>query len=225
MVAKEDLPEVRLAVPSDEEAIMAMCRRLHEENGLFTLNDEKVRDCIRRSYDRKGGIVGVVDVDGVIEASMCLMVSDFYYTDDWHLAELWNYVEEPYRRSYNARALLDFAKGCSERMKVPLFTGIITNKQMAGKVRMYRQMLGYPTGAFFVYNAKWTSEPIQDYTDLRGRLREAAKLCNDRRLSPADAARKIAPLLNEAATAIGGEEDIWGAPSSRKSNAHVRGAA
>ena len=147
-----DLPTVMIAVMDDEELILAQCRRLHLENGLFTLNEDKIRNCLRMCYNRVSAsqtpvVVGVIkNKDGVIEASTCLMISDFYYTDDWHLAELWNFVDESYRRSRNAEALIEFGKSCSLKMDVPFFTGIITNRQMVGKVRMYRRLLGHPVG-------------------------------------------------------------------------------
>ena len=228
---KQDRPAVTIALRQDEEEIMEQCRRLHKENGLFTLNDAKVRKYLRLCYARENAnatpvIVGVIKNKGRIEASTCLMVSDFYYTDDWHLAELWNFVDEPYRKSHNAEALIEFGKVCSDKMKIPFFTGIITNKQMAGKVRLYRRLLGYPTGAFFIHGAKWTSEPMQDHTDLRRQLKEYAQLCNDSRVSAVVARQKLGPLLREAAEAIAGEDNVWGAAAApKKLGAQVRGAA
>ena len=223
---KPDLPAVRIATPKDEPAIMAMCKRLHLENGLFSYDEDKVRAVIRKCYKQEGSIVGVIEKNGTIEASTCLMISDFYYTAEWHLAELWNFVDEPYRRSHNAEALIEFGKSCSDKMKVPFFTGIITNRSMAGKVRLYRRSLGYPTGAFFVYNAKWVSEPMQDHSDLRNRLKEFAQLCNDSRVSAVIARQKLGPLLREAAEAISRDDDIWGSTGApKKSGAQVRGAA
>lgn len=217
------LPLVRLAQPEDESDILAMCRRLHEENGLFTLNEDKVRTCVRRCFERKGTIVGVIGRPGKLEASTCLELSGFYYSDDWHLAELWNFVEQPYRQSHNAEALIQFGKSCADEMKMPLFTGIITNRQMAGKVRLYRRALGYPTGAFFVYNAKWKTEPMEDHMPLRNRLRQQATVAARMPL-PAwgtaqtrqevrklfETVKEQASLLREAADAIDSGDNLWG---------------
>lgn len=220
------LPLVRLAAPEDEEGILAMCRRLHTENGLFSLNEDKVRACLRRYYERAGVIVGVVGPPGVLEASTCLELTNFYYTDDWHLAELWNFVDTPYRRAglRNAEALIQFGKSCSIQMKMPLFTGIITNRQMAGKVRLYRRLLGCPTGAFFVYNStRWKSEPMEDHSVLRTRLREKAKVAATTprpEWGRADTRQEVyklyallkeqASLLREAADAIDEGDHLWG---------------
>lgn len=220
----QELPYVRIATADDEEAVMAMCRRLHSENGLFSLNESKVRALLHRCYKKDGTIVGVIGEPGQIEASTCLAISDYHYTDEWHLSELWNFVEEPFRKSGNAEALIEFGKACAVKMGVPFITGIITNKQMAGKVRLYRRLLGYPTGAFFCYNSKWKSEPIEDHSALRARLREFAQMCNDNRITPVIARKDIGPLLREAAQAVSGEDNVWGKSKSNGA-AHSDGVA
>jgi hypothetical protein len=143
---------------------MAMCRALHDENGLFPLNEDKIRGYLRKCHERKGTIVGVIGPRGKIEASTCLLISDMYYTNALHLAELWNHVGKDYRQSHNAEALIMFGKKCSDEIGIPLITGIITNNRVAGKVRLYRQVLGYPAGAFFVYNGQWMDgvKPSED---------------------------------------------------------------
>lgn len=204
------LPTVRLATPADEDEVLDMTRRLHDENGLFTLNEDKVRSCIRRCFTREGYIVGVIGKAGALEASTCLALSDFYYTNDWHLGELWNFVDAPYRRSHNAEALVAFGKACADHMRMPLFTGIITNKRMAGKVRLYRRLLGPPTGAFFLYNGKWKAEPIADHGSLCDRLREGAELCAQNKITTRADLVKLSALLREASKALRASDNIWG---------------
>jgi len=157
-------PSVRIAHPSEEDELIRMCRLLHEENGLFDFDEKKVRDVLRRCFTRSGSIVGVIGQPGRIEASTCLLISDMYYTSTWHLAELWNFVLPEYRKSSNIDALIEFGKNCSNTIGIPLITGIITNSRLAGKVRLYRRHLGYPAGAFFVYNAKWIGDdrPVEN---------------------------------------------------------------
>jgi hypothetical protein len=177
-----ELPAVRLAAPEDEESVMEMCKALHEENGLFSLNENKIRGYIRQSHARKGAFVGVIGPKGHIEASTCLLITDAYYTDDWHLTELWNHVGKSYRHTRNAEALIEFGKACSDKMGIPLVTGIITNNRVAGKVRLYRQQLGYPAGAFFVYNGHWAdgvkpseedfTKPLESRAERRQRERK-----------------------------------------------------
>lgn len=145
---------------------MAMCRRLHAENGLFGLAEDKVQALLRKYYARDGAIVGVIGTPEKLEASTCLLFSEMYYTRDWHLAELWNFVDDGFRCTRNAEALIEFGKRSAKEIGVPFITGIITNNRTAGKVRLYRRMLGYPAGAFFVFNGSWAgaAEPtIEDF--------------------------------------------------------------
>jgi len=213
---QQELPKVRLAAPEDEPAIMEMCRRLHAENGLFTLNEAKVAALLQRYYQRDGVILGVIGPVGKPEASTCIMLSDYYYSDDTHLAELWNFVDKEYRKSKAAEALIRFGMECAQKMsqnlgaQCPFLTGIITDNRTAGKVRLYHRLLGHAAGAFFIYNAKWDHEPMEDHGALAVKLREAAKLCNDRKVTFEVAQRKIGPLLREAAEAVSSEDKIWG---------------
>jgi hypothetical protein len=209
------LPEVRIATREDEDGVLEMCRRLHTENGLFTLNENKVRDTIRKCYDAKGTIVGVIGPPGGLEASTCLSISDTHYTDDWHLVELWNYVIPECRKSRNAEALIEFGKSCSDRMGIPLFTGIITEKSLAGKVRLYRRRLGNPTGAFFVHNAKFKTriedEP-EENSDLRQRIAAFVEGYSNHRISKDTVQGKLLPLLREVAEVLRSvekEKEFW----------------
>jgi hypothetical protein len=217
------LPAVRKADPSDEKALMAMCRRLHAENGLFSFSDRKVRTLIQQSFDMTApyilGVIGPKNPkDGDLQASICCMITDFYYTDDIHLAELWNFVERPFRRSHNAKALIEYAKQIAKDQKLPFFTGIITNQQMAGKVRLYQQMLDNPVGAFFLWNAHWKTDPIEDHAELCHRLKIFAERCatKPRTVTSAIAQQEIAPVLREAAMALAADS-LWGAKTAAAS--------
>jgi hypothetical protein len=109
-------------------------------------------------------------------------------------------------------------------MDIPFFTGIITNKQMAGKVRLYRRLLGYPTGAFFLYNAdKWKPQPMEDHLDLRTRLKEFIVKCSDGKVTPTVARRELGPLLREAVEAIHAEDSLWGDGKKPNPDKHVNG--
>lgn len=211
-MANHPLPVVRLATPQDEDGIVAMCHRLWQENGLFSLSEYKVRDCIRRCFNRHGAIVGVVGSPGHLQASICMEITNFYYTDDLHLAELWNFVEEPYRRSRNAEALLEYGKDWARKLEMPFFTGIITNKQMRAKVRLYRRLLGYPVGAFFLYNGRWAVEPMADFTDLKAKLRTAAQKWSTTTRAARTDFRQVASLLRQAADALSSDGNIWEGP-------------
>lgn len=151
-------PFVRKADIRDEPELMAMCLELHRENGLFTMSEDKVREHLRRAFLRQGAMIGVIGDRGRIEGSIYLMIADFWYSEDWHLAELWSYVLPQYRKSNNAKELINFAKRCSDELKVPAVIGIISNDRTKAKVQLYQRQLGTAAGAFFLYNAGRTGE-------------------------------------------------------------------
>lgn len=164
MLALIQPPTVRLAVKAEEEEIMEMCREIHSENGLVAMSEEKVRGMLHKAFNKEGGIIGVIGKAGSLEAIIMIVMAKFWSSDDDHLEELFAYVRRPFRTKFNgpdtikmphAEALVNFAKKCSDEIGIPLVIGIITNKRMSGKVRLYRSILGYPAGAYFVVNPKW----------------------------------------------------------------------
>lgn len=142
---------VRKARRSDRDELMEMCRTLHAENGQFSFSDRKLAEMLERAFNSNGAVIGVIGTPGKLEASICLNFSSYYYTDDIHLGECWNFVLPEYRRSTNAKDLIKFGMRCADELGVPFITGIISNERTEAKVRLYRRVLGDPVGGFFIY--------------------------------------------------------------------------
>jgi hypothetical protein len=145
---------VRVAHPSDEEEIMTLCKRLHSENAIFPMDDDKVLFHLRKAFHRDGSIMGVIGQSGSIEGMIYMSLSSFWYAKRQHWEEYFVYTPPEYRKSKNAQDLLKFAKWCSESTDTPLLTGVISDHRMDGKVRLYQRQLGEPKGAFFFYDSK-----------------------------------------------------------------------
>jgi hypothetical protein len=143
---------VRRAVPADEAELMEMCRKLWEENGLFTFSERKVRDILHSAWDGRGGIIGVIGDTGKLQGSICLTIGDYFYTDEFHVGELWNFVLPEHRRSTNAKELIRFAVRCSDEIGIRLVIGVISNERTAAKVALYERILGKQNGAFFIHH-------------------------------------------------------------------------
>jgi len=155
---------VRLATPEDEEEVIQLLHVLHAEGGLMPLDEMAAREMFQRAFHRKGAILGVIGEPGDIQAMIFLLISKFWYTTQFHLEELFNFIRPDKRKSDYASKMIEFAKKCANETKLPLVIGVLTNDRMEGKVRLYRRSLGYPAGAFFVYNAAWINEPSgQDF--------------------------------------------------------------
>ena len=144
------MTEVTLATPDDENALWEMLLELHEENGLFGVNEEKVRAAIRHSTEQQGGLIGVIRGDE-LEASMCLVIDQFWYTDDWCLLEQWLFVRQPYRHRKHAVALIKWAKYSSVQLSLKLQTGIMSTERTSAKERMYQRQMT-PIGGLFLFD-------------------------------------------------------------------------
>jgi len=224
------LPDVRIIDPVDETDVLGMCQKLWEENGIFPYNEEKVhsiiRNCLHNKVSQKPvtpyAIVGVIGEPGKLQASTCIILGEYYYSDQMHLMELWNYVLPEHRRSKNAEALIEFGKSISDKMKMPLITGIVTEKSLAGKIRLYRRRLGVPLGALFVHGATWEHAPIEqeDFGDIRKRLLAFAEKCAGNKARDLPKHREeLRTLLQEAASTIkrlSNDDEIW--PLAKRSD-------
>lgn len=154
---------IRLAQPSDEPEIIRLIQMMHAENGWQPLDTDCVRETLARAFDRKGGIMAVIGTPGHIRAMIFVMITRWWFTRHNHLDELFNWVHPDHRNSDYAKLLIEYVKTCSDELsetmgqKVPLMMGVLTNRRMGAKVRLYRRFFGMPVGAFFLHNAGWVN--------------------------------------------------------------------
>ena len=150
---------VRPAVPSDKPEVWRLFRLLHSENGLFSISDTKVEYYIDRllnpgriASDDTGprGFIGVIGPVGALEGCIMLTVGSVWYSEDWTLDEHLNFVDPAHRSSNHAKALIDFAKDCADKVGVRLVIGVLSTKRTAAKVRLYERRLT-PAGCFFIH--------------------------------------------------------------------------
>lgn len=162
---------VRLATRADEPQILQYLHLMHSEGGMLPLSEARAKETFARAWDRRGGIIGVIGDYGDIRAMICLVFARSWYTDYDHLEEVFNWVHPNHRKPnlHYADDLIRFAAKTSDELsqdsmsrggrEIPLVIGVMTNSRMAGKVRLYRKILGYPSGAFFIHGAKWEQQP------------------------------------------------------------------
>ena len=164
---------IRLARPSDEAEIISCLKMMHAECGWRPLDIDCARATFARAWDRKGGIMAVIGAPGHIRAMLYLMITSAWYTRDNHLEELFCWVHPEHRRSDYGKLLIEYAKKCSDEISastgtpVPLIMGVLTNKRVSGKVRLYRRVFKMPpAGAVFAYNAPWVNTSDLDEEDF-----------------------------------------------------------
>jgi hypothetical protein len=155
--------EVRIATREDRQEIIRLLHLMHAEGGLFPLDLDAANSMFDRAFDRKGAIIGVIGPRNDIRGIIILLITQFWYTKEPHLEELANFIRPDARHSNLARTLIAFAKRCADAISIPLVIGVMTNRRVVEKVRLYRRSLGNPAGAFFVYPAdKWVSDIIEN---------------------------------------------------------------
>ena len=142
---------VRLAIPKDEEKILDLLMLMHEENGLFEMDNDSVREMVRKVLNRENGIIGVIDGEEEIEAAVCLVIDKLWYAKTWCLNDVFNFVAPKYRRSTRAKSLISFAKSYSDQVGIPLLMGIVSNVRTEAKIKLLERQL-QKAGAFFIYN-------------------------------------------------------------------------
>ena len=151
------VPGVRLATKRDEGEIFGLLILLHAENGLFSMNRDKVLAGIQWATERRGGIIYVIDEGPRVVATLGMTIATDWYSDDEYLMERWNFVHPDYRRSDYARKLLEQGKWAHEWFKnrgkqMPFFCGINSFIRTEAKIRMYARHVPL-LGAYFMYGA------------------------------------------------------------------------
>ena len=143
--------EVTLAMPEDEEALMALLRLRHVEEGIGAFDDDAARATVRRGILRDWAYVGVIRERGILAASIGIFVGGFWYSQEPHLTDFWNFVMPDYRRSTHAKNLLMFAKWVSDKLEKPLVMAKVQNEQTSQLLKLYERQLP-KSGTLFVYN-------------------------------------------------------------------------
>ncbi len=191
------VPGVRFATPADEDQIFALLLMLHSENGMFGVNDTKVRDGIKVATRRKGGFIWVIDEGGRVVATLGMLIVTDWYSDDEYLLERWNFVHPKYRKSNYARMLIEQAKWTSNLMKLPVQVGINSFARTEGKVRLYARHMPC-VGAFFMYG----TIPRQNE-----KMREEARRIEElNKKAHTERSREVVPVV-ETILRVGGRDE------------------
>jgi hypothetical protein len=146
----------RIIEREEEANVMNLCRNLHNENGLFKMDDEKVHFMLDKAFNKEGGILAGVGEKGNLQGILFMMLTSFWYSNDPYWEEFFLYVLPEHRKSRNAVELLRFAKWCADESGFPLFIGILSNHPTERKELLYERQLRAEDykGRFFIYNTK-----------------------------------------------------------------------
>ena len=149
--------DIRIADQDDFQEIYRVCCLLHSENGQHEFSEHKVRHLIWRGCNKDNSIVGVIGPSDNVKAVIFLLVDPVYYSEEHQLLELWNYVRPDCRKSDYAKRMIQFAKRCSDETGLDLTIGVISDKRLEAKQRLYERLLP-KGGAFFIYSPRKIAE-------------------------------------------------------------------
>lgn len=142
-------PVVRFAVPEDYPQIISLSEELDAENGHSTIDYEVAEAAIMGAINRNHAMIGVIGPVGGIEGIVFLRFASFWNSRDVFLEELFLYVPPQFRKTGNAKALINFAKQTAAALDLPLMIGILSNHRTKAKLRLYEKHLGEPVGGYF----------------------------------------------------------------------------
>lgn len=151
------MTEVRIATAADRDGMIALLHMMYEENGVAELSVSKMLMVLDKGLSREKAIIGVIEDEGIIKASIGLYCHSWWYSESFHLEDTWAFVHPKYRKSTYAKELLKFAKKAADDLNIQLLIGILSNDRTAAKIRLYEKMFGPSMGSGFVY-----PHPIQE---------------------------------------------------------------
>lgn len=147
--------KVRVGTPADVHAVMDLALMGAGENGLSDPEPGKILQDVWEALNLNFGILGAIGpLGGPLEGAVLLRITVPWYTEQPVLEERAIFVHPDYRAAQGGRAarLVEFSKKAAKGLNLTLMIGVLSNQRTAGKVRMYRRMLGEPAGAYFLFN-------------------------------------------------------------------------
>jgi hypothetical protein len=156
-----------MAGPADEDALFDLMMALDADNSFGIPYDaDRVRAAIKRGTEHQGSIIGVIDGRGgtygedsdnpKLVASICVTLAQFWYSNQWYLAEQWVFVRPDYRHNRFENDLFQFAKWCKNEMSrqngddTLLVTSVSSPNRLPAKLRLWSRHAQQIGGIFVI---------------------------------------------------------------------------
>lgn len=149
--------KVRVGTPDDIDPMMEIGMMACSENSFVPVEPKMLLRDIWAALNLHHGIVGIIGAPGEpIEGAVLLRVGNVWYNSTaLIIEEKAIFVHPDYRSAKGGRAvrLCEFSKKVAGDLGLPLTIGVLSSERVAAKVRMYRRVLGEPSGAYWIYGA------------------------------------------------------------------------
>jgi len=152
---------VRAAGEKDEAAIMELLLGNLREyaDQIAPIDPNRVALHVRIATRREGGLCGVIDGPDGKPVAVCLLVPvQWWWSQQWYLMEVVNYVHPDHRRSHHIDDLLSFQRWAVDAWtgsfgyRVYLLCGVLGAWRVFEKIALYRRRFRQ-VGAAFLYPA------------------------------------------------------------------------
>lgn len=140
------------AGPEELDRIVELIQLMHEEVGIGQWSEPRVRQAVENCLNY--GAVVVAREDGQIVGIMGLIVGQWWYSEDYRLADVFTFVHPEYRRSRHARNLIEEADRAARKVELPMIVGVMSRDghRTAAKSRLFARHLK-PVGNIFLGGA------------------------------------------------------------------------
>lgn len=149
---------VRRGFAEDFNEVMRLSMNSATENALVRPDEMILAESVYAFLTLQGGIVGVIGgLPGEpLEGMIIMGLGSPWYSHEVTLEEKVIYVAPDFRSAKGGRArkLVDWAKGVSENLGIPLTIAVLSNSRTEAKMRLFERAFGSPAGVFFLYNGK-----------------------------------------------------------------------
>jgi hypothetical protein len=141
---------VRFATPEDEPAILSRLLEDVAENAshIAPPSEARIMAQVQAGTRKQGGIVGIIDGDNDKPAAVCVLIpAQWWWSEDWYLFEVCNYVHPDHRRSKCIDDLIDFERWLADEWtvqygrQVHLLTGVMGTRRLHAKILLYWRRL------------------------------------------------------------------------------------
>lgn len=140
---------MRVAEPSDFEAVCALLWLMHAEVGVLKVDESKAQETVRTIIDSRQCLV--CEHDGQIVASLGLIFGEpFWYSSDKGLIDKWFFIHPDHRGLNSAQDLILTAKRMARIANVPLWVGVSSAKKTVRKM-LFLEKYMVPFGGVFYY--------------------------------------------------------------------------
>jgi GNAT superfamily N-acetyltransferase len=150
--------EIRLATTDDMDEVMKLAITACKENAFLNASAAALASEIWPALAGDHGLCPVIGKPGgAIEGLALLRIGAMWYAPDEVVLEekcIFIYPEFRSAKGGRARKLVEFSKQAADQLGIPLIVGIMSNTKTEAKCRLYRRILGEPSGAFWLHGAR-----------------------------------------------------------------------